>query len=111
MGTQAQQVDAQGRVSLELSGGFSLGDATDLKQALVQALDASSGVLVLDVSQVEAADLTFFQLLFGLAAQARIDGKAVALKGGLHTACSRTAGEMGITQQDFDQAFAPEDRI
>nr|WP_272881734.1 STAS domain-containing protein [Fundidesulfovibrio soli] len=104
-----QRVDAEGRVTLELAGGFSLGDSAELKQALSDALNASTGRLFLDMSQVDAASLTFFQLLFGLAAQARLDGKAVAISGGLHPACSGAAAEMGITQQDFDQAFAPGD--
>lgn len=109
MGSTLQHVDAEGRVALELSGSFGLADAEELKQALSGALDASTGLLVLDMAQVEAANLTFFQLLFGLAAQARLDGKAVARRGGLHPACSGAAAEMGITQQDFDQAFAPEE--
>ena len=108
MGSTRQFLDNEGCVALELSGDFGLSDAAELKQALSDALDASTGLLILDISQVEEASLTFFQLLFGLAAQARLDGKAVTRSGSLHPACSGAAAAMGITQQDFDQAFAPE---
>lgn len=87
------------------SGEFGLAEAAGLKEAMLEALAGCEGSLTLDLTGVESGDLTFFQLLFSLASQARIQGKRIVLGAPLPEPLRRAAGELGIAQRDFEQAF------
>lgn len=105
MGTQRINSLDEGRTALSLSGEYGLADAVQLGQDMLRALDDSARMLELDMGGVERADLSFFQLLFSLAAQARLDGKCVVLELPLPEPLRQAAGELGLTQRDFEQAF------
>jgi len=98
-----------GRIRLVCSGGFSLADAQGLKQAMVGALNDSEASLALDLQDVADVDLTFFQLLFALSAQARLDGKSVVLDTSMPDALCRRAEELGIARRDFEHVFHNEE--
>lgn len=98
-----------GRIRLVCSGGFSLEDAQGLKQAMVGALNNSDAALALDLQDVSDADLTFFQLLFALSAQARLDGKSVVLDTSMPDSLCRKAEELGIARRDFEHVFHNEE--
>ena len=98
--------EESGAETLALSGEFSLTDANELKDAMIEALESSADALHLDLSEVTQAGLTFFQLLFALASQAKLDGKRAVLEVPLPEPLRRAAGELGLAQRDFDQAFS-----
>lgn len=98
-----------GSIRLVCSGGFSLEDAQGLKQAMVGALNDSDTALALDLQDVSDADLTFFQLLFALSAQARLDGKSVVLDTSMPDSLCRKAEELGIARRDFEHVFHNEE--
>ncbi|MFP5223391.1 MAG: STAS domain-containing protein [Acidobacteriota bacterium] len=98
-----------GRVCLVFSGEFSLADAPALKQALVGALGDSDPVLALNLQDMDNADLTFFQLLFALSSQARLDGKRVVLDTSMPDSLYRRAEELGFARRDFEHVFHNEE--
>jgi len=98
-----------GRVRLVCSGEFSLADAQELKQAMVGALNDADADLTLDLQDVAGVDLTFFQLLFALSAQARLDGKRVVLDTSIPDALCRRAEALGIARRDFEHVFHNEE--
>lgn len=98
-----------GRVRLVCSGEFSLADGAELKQAMVGALSDADADLTLDLQGVAGGDLTFFQLLFALSVQARLDGKRVVLDTSIPDALCRRAEELGIARRDFEHVFHNEE--
>jgi ABC-type transporter Mla MlaB component len=94
-----------GRAHLVLFGEYTFADATEVKQALVEALDVNASEVRLDLAGMERADLTFFQLLFALASQARLEDKRVVLNAPLPEPLRRAAGGLGFSQHDLEQAF------
>lgn len=105
MGQHQFEADQPGRARLILSGEFSLADAPELKQAMVDALNDCGGVLALHLDDVSGADLTFFQLLFALSAQAQQDGKGVELDAFMPDSLARRAEELGLARRDFEHVF------
>lgn len=105
MGIQQISTPAKGKTVLSLSGEYSISEAGELKQDMAKALDKAKSVLHLDVDGVERADMLFFQLLFALASQARLDGKNVALDLPLPEPLRLAAEGLGLDQHDFEQTF------
>ncbi len=109
MGESDMNAAGQENPAFNPSGSYGLAEASDLKEQMLDALARCGGTLVVDLSGVESADLTFFQLLFALSAQARLDGKKIVLGAPLPEPLRRAAGELGIAQRDFEQAFSSGD--
>lgn len=108
--TQAQESEEpRGQGLIRLVGEYGLARAAELHAALRAALEGCDKTLVLDVASLEGADITVYQLLFSLAAQAKLDGKSVLLKGSITAQCFNRAASLGITQHDFDQAFTSQE--
>lgn len=109
--TQTQENgDSQGGQGLfRLEGEYGLARAAELQAGFRAALEGCEKELELDVASLDGADITFYQLLFSLAAQAKLDGKIVRLKGPIKAQCYNRAASLGITQHDFDQAFASQE--
>jgi len=105
MNIQNAETGQSGSSRLVLSGEYAFAEAAGLRQAMIEALDACPGELLLDLGAVERGDLTFFQLLFALASQARLDGKRVLLDAPLSEPLRRAAGELGFAHRDMEQAF------
>ncbi|WP_243363916.1 STAS domain-containing protein [Fundidesulfovibrio terrae] len=93
---------------LALSGEYGIGEISSLRQEFSDSLESTAQELRLDLAGVEKGGLLFFQLLFSLAAQARLDGKRIALDLPLPEPLRQAAGELGLTQRDFEQAFSYE---
>jgi anti-anti-sigma regulatory factor len=93
---------------LALSGEYGIAEISSLRQEVADALDAARSELRLDLSGVEKAGLLFFQLLFSLGAQARLDAKKITLDLPLPEPLRQAAGELGLTRRDFEQAFSQE---
>jgi len=91
-----------------LSGAYGLAEAAELKQNLTAVLDAARTGVRLNLDAVESGGIVFFQLLFSFAAQARLDGIEVVLDLPLPEPLRQAAGELGLTQRDFEQAFSHE---
>jgi ABC-type transporter Mla MlaB component len=96
------------RSVLSLSGAFALSDALTLKEAMESALGQCGGVLALRLEEVSEADLTFFQLLFALSAQARLDGKSVVLASSLPDSLVTKAEAIGFSRRDIEHVFQNE---
>jgi anti-anti-sigma regulatory factor len=94
-----------GRVHVILSGEYAFADAPRVKEALVESLDTKESEIRLDLAGMERADLTFYQLLFALASQARLEGKRIVLTAPLPEPLRRAAGELGFSRHDLEQAF------
>lgn len=91
------------------TGEFDVACVAEARAALAAALESVPQALRLDLSEVESADLTFLQLLFSLAVQARLDGKRVVLATALSEPLRRAAENLGFSQRDFHQAFCSGD--
>jgi len=108
MGSHNVNMDEAGREVITLSGVFGLEDASSLAQTLADALKRPAEDILLSVDGVEQGGAPFFQLLFALCRQARLDGKRVTLAHPLSTGLSRQAEQLGISKQDFDAHFTSE---
>lgn len=91
---------------LALRDDCGLASAESLKQEMLRALAAGSGGVRLDLCAVTGADVIFFQLLFSLAAQARLEGKKVELDLPLQGPLAQAAGELGFSRHDFERTFS-----
>lgn len=109
MGVITTDSAGEGLTAVRASGLFDLSCAAEARAALAEALESAAAGLVLDLGGVEGADLTFFQLLFALCLQARLDGKRIVMDTPLPEPLRRAAENMGFSQRDFHQAFCSGD--
>lgn len=109
MGETIMRAGPEGACTLEASGDFGIDEVSGLREDMLGALDACTDRLFLDFGGVTSVDMLFFQLLFSLASQAGLDGKRVVFGVPLPEPLRRAAGELGIAQRDFDQAFSSKD--
>ena len=75
----ATAVLVDGRL-LALRGRLGVGDATDVRLALAEAVDAGSGPLVLDLSELTALDATGLGVLVGAHRRAGRAGRVLVLR-------------------------------
>jgi anti-anti-sigma regulatory factor len=88
--------EADGASRFVLSGNCTVEEASDASQALAKAL-AENDAVILDISGVEYADITFVQLLLAAAQAAADRGKRLELSGEPSQAAQDALRLSGVT--------------
>jgi anti-anti-sigma regulatory factor len=90
-----QDPGAPGKLGLKLTGEMTIGQATELKEVLLTALDEADELLV-DLSAVSGIDLTGLQLLDASHRSAQARGKLFGISTGGNPVCQEAFGSAGF---------------
>ena len=93
-----QDAEVQGKLRLKLSGSVTIGQAADLKNALLDALGAGSE-LQMDLREVTEIDLTGLQLLCAAHHSAQAGGKRFGVSDGGNRHYLDTVADAGFLRR------------
>lgn len=99
--------DDTGPARLELLGDFGIGDMPGLRQAFLDALEASPRGLVLDLGGTGTCGVLFFQAVYAFGVQAGLDAVPLTLEDAISGDVLRAAQECGIDINDIKLACVP----